>query len=62
VAITPDVVTPGFYEMTIQPDRLHLTKANQSFPIVPSMNTTVEITTDRETFLGFLMRQVGDRH
>jgi multidrug efflux pump subunit AcrA (membrane-fusion protein) len=65
VGITPDVVTPGFYEMTIQPDRLSLTKAGQAFPIAPSMSATVEITTQRETFLGFLRRQVrlgGDRN
>jgi multidrug efflux pump subunit AcrA (membrane-fusion protein) len=64
VAITPDVVTAGFYEMTIQPDRLTLTKAGQAFPIAPGMNATVEITTQQETFLGFLMRQaegVADR-
>lgn len=58
VAITPDVVTAGFYEMTIQPDRLSLTKAGQAFPIAPGMSATVEITTQRETFLGFLRRQV----
>ncbi|NJM48983.1 MAG: HlyD family efflux transporter periplasmic adaptor subunit [Alkalinema sp. RU_4_3] len=73
-AMTPDVIEsaepgkstkPLFYEVTIEPDRPSLTKDNQSFPLKPGMAAIVEISTQQETFLSFLLKKarlIGDRN
>ncbi len=78
-AMTPDVIEvetqkndnptgsnpPLFYEVTIEPDRPSLTKDNQSFPLKPGMAAIVEISTQQETFLSFLLKKarlMGDRN
>jgi multidrug efflux pump subunit AcrA (membrane-fusion protein) len=48
---------PLFYEVTIQPDQSFLTKSNQSFPLEPGMGATVEIATQSENLLSFLLKK-----
>ncbi|BAY20953.1 secretion protein HlyD [Calothrix sp. NIES-2100] len=64
--ITADAITPQtnsnigvspYYEVTIQPDRFHLTKANQSYAIQPGMEVTADIISQQETVLTFILRK-----
>jgi multidrug efflux pump subunit AcrA (membrane-fusion protein) len=46
-----------YYEVTIQPDRLHLTKGNQSYAIQSGMEVTADIISKQETVLTFILRK-----
>ena len=64
--ITADAITPPinsnigvspYYEVTIQPKKFHLTKANQSYAIQPGMEVTADIISQEETVLTFILRK-----
>lgn len=66
-AITADTISPQnnpatapatpYYEVTIEPESLYLQKANQSYPIQPGMEITVDIISREETLLTFILRK-----
>lgn len=49
--------TAPYYEVTIQPDKLYLTKGDHSYPIQPGMEVRAEIISQQETFLTFVLRK-----
>jgi multidrug efflux pump subunit AcrA (membrane-fusion protein) len=64
--ITADAITPPtnsnlgvlpYYEVTIQPDKLHLTKGNQTYAIQSGMEVTADIISKQETVLTFILRK-----
>jgi HlyD family type I secretion membrane fusion protein len=62
VAIAPDTTTPlnssvAYYEITIQPEKVFLTKEQRQFPIQAGMDVTAEIVSKQETVLTFVMRK-----
>ncbi|MEH2325288.1 MAG: HlyD family efflux transporter periplasmic adaptor subunit [Nostoc sp.] len=51
IAIAP------YYEVTIQPERLYLKRADKSYPIQAGMEVTAEIISKKETLLTFILRK-----
>jgi multidrug efflux pump subunit AcrA (membrane-fusion protein) len=60
-AITPqnnnNIQSAPYYEVTIQPERLNLIKGNQSYSIQAGMEVTVDIISQQETILTFILRK-----
>ncbi|BAY97858.1 secretion protein HlyD [Tolypothrix tenuis PCC 7101] len=61
-AITPQnnamATTAPYYEVTIEPEKLYLTKGDRSYPIQPGMEVKAEIIAQKESFLTFMSRKV----
>jgi HlyD family type I secretion membrane fusion protein len=60
-AITPQsngsIPTVPYYEVTIEPEKLNLTKGGKSYPIQAGMEVTSEIISKEETLLTFILRK-----
>lgn len=65
-AITPDAITPdsngtnpasSYYEVTIEPERPYLERAEQQHLLKPGMDATADIIFRQETVLTFLLRK-----
>ncbi|MBD2451038.1 HlyD family efflux transporter periplasmic adaptor subunit [Nostoc sp. FACHB-152] len=65
-AISADAITPQnngsiqtlpYYEVTIQPEKLNLTKNGKPYPIQAGMEVTAEIISKEETLLTFILRK-----
>ncbi|GJD16252.1 Secretion protein HlyD [Rivularia sp. IAM M-261] len=50
------LVTP-YYEVTIEPEKLFLTKGNKSYPVQAGMEVEADIIATEETVLTFIMRK-----
>ena len=46
-----------YYEVTIQPEKLYLKRADKSYPIQAGMEVTAEIISKKETLLTFILRK-----
>lgn len=65
-AITADTITPQnngntqtapYYEVTIEPEKLYLERANQQYFIQPGMEIAADIISKEETVLTFILRK-----
>ncbi len=65
-SISADAITPEsnekasftpYYDVTIEPERLYLEKADKQYPIQPGMEVTANIISQEETVLTFLLRK-----
>lgn len=61
-AIAPDAISGAsavapYYEVTIQPEKLHLVKSDRSYPITSGMEVTADIVSREDTVLTFILRK-----
>jgi multidrug efflux pump subunit AcrA (membrane-fusion protein) len=69
VGISPDAISPQgndtatvktvipYFEVTIEPERLYLTKGDRKYPIQTGMEVTADIISREETVLTFILRK-----
>ncbi|HYX13903.1 MAG TPA: HlyD family efflux transporter periplasmic adaptor subunit [Nostoc sp.] len=52
-----NIPTAPYYEVTIEPEKLYLKRADKSYPIKAGMEVTAEIISKKETLLTFILRK-----